>query len=522
MRFYHHSRDSRYRLPQGAQAAGGSVTLSGAVIDCGSDFSAVLRFFTPAEQFDLPMTREGNRLSATVTLPDYPCLCHYDFMLLEGGCTYFYGGYSGEGRLLGQPGERFQITVYNGAFSTPDWFSEGVAYQIFPDRFCCGAPALRDERLKKHTELGRKALLHDSWDEEPLFLPHGGSDKYAPDDYFGGDLEGIRQKLPYLRELGVSCIYLNPIFEAASNHRYNTGDYKRIDPILGTEDDFIRLAAEAKDFGIRLILDGVFSHTGDDSLYFNRYGRYESQGAFQSPDSPYFSWYRFSEYPEKYECWWSFLTLPDVEELDPSYRDFICGQDGVLAYWQQRGASGWRLDVADELPDDFIRSLRSKIKERDSDALILGEVWEDCSNKSGGSGRRGYCDGDLLDGSMNYPFRTATLRYVNGETDAYAFNEAMQTIQSHYPKPFLRACLNLLSSHDELRPLSYLSGGARYADLPREAQACFNPTEQQIAEGKRKLCQAMAIMFSSVGVPCIYYGDEAGMQGLKEDRKSVV
>lgn len=516
MRFYHHSRDSRYRIPLGAQLCGTTVTISGTVYECSADFSAVVRFFTPNGQSDIPMQRICNTVSASVVLPQYPCLCHYDFLLNDGNRPCYYGGNSGEGRLLGQEGERFGLTVYNKDFSTPDWFKEGIAYQIFPDRFYCSDMGKREERLKEHTKLNRHVYLHNDWTEEPLHLKHDGNSSYAPDDYFGGDLEGIRQKLPYLCDLGVSCIYLNPIFEANSNHRYNTSDYKRIDPLLGDETDFIALCKDADKLGIKLILDGVFSHTGDDSRYFDRYGRYDTLGAFESKDSPYYPWYRFKDYPNSYECWWNFETLPNVEEMEPTYGDFIHGDDGVLHYWHKRGASGWRLDVADELPDEFIRQLRRRIKAENPDALILGEVWEDCSQKMGEQGRRAYVDGDLLDGSMNYPFGKATLAFVNGEMDAYAYNEAVQTLTENYPKPFLQACLNLLSSHDEVRAISYLSGGNKYTALPREAQALFHPQPELIEKGKEKYMQAMALVFSAVGVPCIYYGDEVGLEGMKD------
>lgn len=516
MRFYHHSRDSRYRMPQGAVIMGSTVTISGVLFDCDDSVSITLRFFTPQGQTDMPMICDNGSFSATVTTPTFPCLCHYDFCINVDQSTCFYSGYSGEGRLLAQQGERFQITVYDPNFKTPEWFCEGIAYQIFPDRFCCSDPQLVKERAMQHEQLGRSVFLHENWNEEPLYLPHGGQDCYAPDDYFGGDLAGIIKKLPYLKELGVSCIYLNPIFEAASNHRYNTGDYKKIDPLLGTNEDFAELAKEAKRFGIHLILDGVFSHTGDDSLYFNRYQRYDSLGAYQSVDSPYYSWYRFGDYPDKYECWWGFESLPNVEELSPSYGDFICGTDGVLAHWQGLGADGWRLDVADELPDDFIRSIYRSIKRSNPDALVLGEVWEDCSNKMGSEGRRGYVNGDLLDGAMNYPFRKATLAFIKGEIDAYAYNDQLQTLFSNYPKPFLRSCLNLLSSHDEVRALTYLCQAPEQRHTPREKQALYRADEEQLRLGKMKLVQAMSIMFTMMGVPCIYYGDEAGLEGMKD------
>lgn len=178
-----------------------------------------------------------------------------------------------------------------------------------------------------------------------------------------GDLKGITMKLDYLESLGVSCIYLNPISEAYSNHRYDTGDYSKVDPILGTEEDFKHLCAEAKKRGIHIINDGVFSHTGSDSVYFNRFGRYGKGGAYNDKNSPYFSWYKFNEWPNNYQSWWGFDTLPEVIEETPSFNEYINGKDGIVRKWMKCGNSGWRLDVADELPDVFIENLRKAVKD---------------------------------------------------------------------------------------------------------------------------------------------------------------
>ena len=190
----------------------------------------------------------------------------------------------------------------------------------------------------------------------------------------------------------IICLYLNPIFEAHSNHRYNTADYRKIDPLLGTEEDFVELCAKAKAVGISVILDGVFSHTGSDSLYFNRNGRYgEHSGAYRDPDSPYREWYSFRRYPDDYESWWGFRTLPNVRETYPSYLDFICNPNtGVLAKWLSLGASGFRLDVADELPDAFLDRVYQTVKSFGEDKVVIGEVWEDASNKISYGNRRHY------------------------------------------------------------------------------------------------------------------------------------
>ncbi|MDO4564452.1 MAG: glycoside hydrolase family 13 protein [Clostridia bacterium] len=514
MRFFHHSRDLRFRRPQGAVTTDTEMSVAISAWDCGAEVSVALRLFEPGNVRIISMERAGDEFRCGFTSPSFPCLCFYDFEIRSGDSKLFYSGESGSGELLQQEGVRYQITVYSKGFETPAWFTTGIAYQIFPDRFFRSDDAAFRTRIERRRAEGRTAFAHESFSSEPLYLPHGGSDVYAPDDYHGGDLEGITEKLDYLKSLSVNCIYLNPIFEADSNHRYNTGDYMKIDGILGSNEDFDRLVSEANARGISVILDGVFSHTGADSRYFNRFGRYPSTGAYQSQSSPYYPWYRFYDYPEAYECWWDFPTLPNVNELEPSYGEFIHGEGGVLANWQRKGARGWRLDVADELPDDFIRMLRKRCKEEDPNAVLIGEVWENCSNKSGESGRRAYVDGDLLDGAMNYPFLKATLSFLNGRIDAYSYNERIQRLVESYPPPFLRACLNLISSHDEPRALSALSCETDPRDLTREEQAAYVPSAESIELGRKRLCQAMALQFTMVGVPCIYYGDEAGLSGM--------
>ena len=248
--------------------------------------------------------------------------------------------------------------------------------------------------------------IREDWGGQPYWRPNERGE-VTNSDYFGGTLRGIEEKLPYLKSLHVTCLYLNPIFEAHSNHRYNTADYTKIDPVLGTEEDFQSLCAAAGRLGIRVMLDGVFSHTGSDSVYFNRQGRYPQPGAYQSQQSPYFSWYHFISWPEKYHSWWGFETLPEVEETDNNYNKYINGRQGVVRKWLKKGASGWRLDVADELPDSFLDQLTEAAKEEKPDAVVLGEVWEDATTKESYGSRRRYLLGRQLDSVMNYPFRNA-------------------------------------------------------------------------------------------------------------------
>ena len=333
-------------------------------------------------------------------------------------------------------------------------------------------------------------------------------------DYFGGDLAGITEKLPYLQSLGVTCIYLNPIFEAHANHRYNTADYLKIDPLLGDEADFKTLCETAEKFGIRVILDGVFSHTGDDSLYFNRAGRYKTLGAYNSEKSPYYPWYTFFDYPDSYKSWWGFETLPEVNEESPEYLEFITGENGVVKKWLRLGAAGWRLDVADELPDAFLDALCASAKAEKADALVLGEVWEDATNKWAYGERRRYLLGGQLDSVMNYPFANAILNFArNGIAEGFA--HAVTDIVENYPKPALDCMMNHIGTHDTERAITKIMGeSAEGRDREWQSQRVLSDSEYQ--KGVTLLKLTAVLQFTLPGVPCIYYGDEAGLQGYKD------
>ena len=465
----------------------------------------------------LPMTVEGGKAYVDVGMPEKPCLVWYFFVIHTAeGQTFYYGGESGEGMFVTHEPQSYQITVYDGAFATPEKMRRGVAYQIFPDRFKRSSWEDFRSRAQYHIDKGRFLRIHDRWSEALCFTPSPGQRYYMPDDFFGGDLNGIREKLDYLADLGVTILYLNPIFESPSNHRYDTADYNRIDPILGSEEDFRALCREAEERGISIMLDGVFSHTGADSLYFDRYHRYPGDGAAESQNSPYYSWYTFSKWSDAYDCWWNFPALPNVTERNPAYMDFIAGDRGVLSHWADCGAYHWRLDVADELPDDFIRVVRRRIKQNHPDALLMGEVWEDCSNKCGPEGRRGYVNGDELDCAMNYPFTDAVIGFLSGKLDAYAFHDCLETQREHYPRPFYEACFNLLSSHDIVRAQTALSGAPDRRDVNRVQQANFVPTPENAEKGRRRMVLATALQAAMPGIPCVYYGDEAGMTGMAD------
>lgn len=402
----------------------------------------------------------------------------------------------------------WQLTVYDKEFHTPDWFKGGIMYQIFPDRFKKSnnykAQIARNEEVR---------IKHFDWNENPdSGITH---ENYKAQDFFLGNLKGIEEELEHFKKLNVNCIYLNPIMESPDNHRYSTADYFNVDPYLGTNDDFKELCELFKKHEIRIILDGVFSHTGDDSIYFNKQGHYESNGAFNSINSPYYSWFNFMHYPDTYHSWWGFSNLPTVNKLNKSYMDFINNpSDGVLPFWQHLGISGWRLDVADEFPDEFLDELRTTVKKTDSEALIIGEVWEDATTKVAYDRRRKYFLGEQLDSVMNYPWKNAIIEFIKTK-DASALKYALEEIIDHYPKPALEVLMNLLDSHDTERILTSI-GFNNTEDVPLHERPYLELSGDILEDAIRKLKVASFIQFTIPGVPSIYYGDEIGMQGFRD------
>lgn len=411
---------------------------------------------------------------------------------------------NGEGDLNAE-GTEFQQTVYEKDFKTPDFLKGGLIYQIFPDRF------YNSKTPKKNVPESR---VMRKWGEEP-YWQESQMNGIWNNDYFGGDLKGVEEKLEYLSGLGVSCIYLNPIFEAHSNHRYDTADYEKIDSLLGDENDLKSLCKKAHGLGISVILDGVFSHTGCDSKYFNMYNRYNTVGAYNSKSSPYFSWYKFTDYPNGYKSWWGIKLLPEVSEEDEGYREYICGKNGILRKWLRLGISGWRLDVADELPDVFLDDLRKAVKEENENAVIIGEVWEDATNKFAYGERRRYLLGDQLDSVMNYPFADAILNYVKFG-NAQAFMSGIMSIVENYPPCVVNVLMNHIGTHDTERALTRLAGESAEGK-DRAWQHSHNQlSDYDYLKGISMMKLASLIQYTLPGVPSLYYGDEAGMQGMKD------
>ncbi len=400
----------------------------------------------------------------------------------------------------------WQLTVYSDDFTTPDWLKGGVIYQIFPDRF------YNSGKVKRNVPKDR--IIRTDVENLPYWRPDDEG-RVLNNDYFAGDLKGIEQKLPYLEDLGVSCIYLNPIFEAHSNHRYNTADYSKIDPLLGTQKDFESLCNAAHKRGIKIILDGVFSHTGDDSVYFNKYRRYGNGGAYNDKNSPYYKWFKFEEYPDRYKSWWGFETLPEVVEDGEEYLEFMTGKDGIVRKWIRLGADGWRLDVADELPDGFIDAVRKAVKAENPDAVLLGEVWEDATTKFSYGERRRFLLGRQFDSIMNYPLANAVLDFAKYGI-AEDFERRVMSIAENYPAPALNVMMNHIGTHDTERAITKIAGeSCEFTD--RDWQEKHNKLpEDKYEQGVGLLKLAAAIQYTLPGVPSVYYGDEIGMQGYKD------
>ena len=497
------SRDSRYKSPYGAVSSGTQVqlTLRPPRAECFSHASVNVRFESRFNEIlILKMPWQGHDLgqdlfSVELDTTGYVGLVWYSFRLEK---------LNGRGQELGP----YQLTVYDGAQEAPSWFGEGVTYQIFPDRF-------RRSRVPDPEGLVGGRTVHQSWEEFPEYRPDDQGE-VRNRDFFGGDFQGVLEKLDYLKSLGVETLYFNPIFEAAENHRYGTADYSRVDPMLGTNEDFARLCEEAHRQGMRVMLDGVFNHTGYVSRYFNGDGFYPEAGAAQSQESPYYSWFNFTQWPNRYDSWWGIYSLPAVNENDPGYREFIFGGgDSVVRRWLRAGADGWRLDVADELPDDFVHGIHEAARAEKPDAVIIGEVWEDGSTKVAYGVRRKHILGGHCDGLMNYPLRSAILSFFQGG-GGEAFVKGMETIRENYPAFAFYSSMNSLDTHDTPRFLTLLGAGGEYRDQSREWRAGFTLSPKQLNRGRKLLKAAALLLFCFPGSPTVYYGDEVGMEGFED------
>ena len=508
--FVFDSRHPHCKTPYGAVPCGTAVTLYTRPLQSSHYTSCTL---VVQEEFsgivtEYAMTLDGSdydrdRFSIVYTAPLSGELVWYSFQ---------FGCHDGTKVMFDKTGyckttadDPWQLTVYRPSH-TPAWFGQGITYQIFPDRF-------HRLSIPDPTGMVGNRDIHSNWSDNPIWAPDEKGIVWNK-DFFGGSINGIREKLSYLASLSVTTLYLCPIFESSSNHRYDTADYTAIDPMLGSEEDFRSLCAEAKSLGMHILLDGVFNHIGSQSRYFNANGFYPTLGAAQSQDSPWFPWFRFSKWPDKYESWWGINTLPSVEEDCSDYRNYIIkNSDSIIRRWLDCGADGWRLDVADELPDDFIRDIRTAINDVAPESLLLGEVWEDASNKTAYSQRRKYFLGEELHGVMNYPFRTAALDFLQG-LGSKKFVDDMEQLREHYPRSAFYSAMNFLGTHDTGRILTVL--GAKTVPSEKGVRAEYTLSPEEYAKGTSLVQLAALLLYTFPGSPTVYYGDEIGMEGFED------
>ncbi len=463
----------------------------------GKECSLVIFNDKMGKEVVYPMQRVDGLFS--VTILDLAVGLYFYYFVCDGK---FFGrneflqavNYSNENEI-----QKYQLTVYKKNYSTPDWLKGGVIYQIFPDRF----------NKSKKVKLPNKSHMK-KWGETPDFLPDENG-KILNDDFYGGNFKGIEEKLPYLKELGVTAIYLNPISKSYSNHRYDTSDYLKFDELLGTDDQFSSLVKSAKENGIRIIFDGVYNHTGDDSVYFNKYGKYKELGAYQSKKSKYYDWYIFQNFPNLYTSWWGINVLPTINKNSKEFEKFVT--EKVIKRYFDFGVSGTRLDVVDELPSPFVKKIRKAVKKNNPDGVIIGEVWEDATNKIAYSRRCEYFMGEELDSVMNYPLKNSLINYLTTGKIETLKQVVLEQI-NNYPPCALNLLMNILGTHDTERVLSALSGVKIPSDRLSASTFALNDYELKIAVERVKL--AFVFLFTIYGVPSIYYGDELGYEGAKD------
>ena len=510
MRILYDSKQPQYKSPFGTLTPGQECTLSIHVPMTVQATSVTCELLyddkSPAQSFSMELDAKKGAYDifrGKFSIP-FPALYFYFFRVhtRQGDFRLFK---EGDDTNM-EAGDLWQISCVPADFHTPDWAKGAIIYQIFPDRFYKSGEVDLTGKLGPYT-------IHKNWYEDVDWKPTPEG-LVLNNDFYGGNFKGITEKMDYIASLGTTILYLNPISKSFSSHRYDTGDYKTPDPMLGTEEDFAAMCRAAHDRGIKVILDGVYSHTGSNSLYFNREGAFPGKGAFQSQESPYSSWYTFYQWPYNYHSWWNFDTLPTVNKMDSAFIEYIItGEDSVIAHWLKLGADGFRLDVADELPDEFLKLLYDRVKELNPNALVLGEVWEDASNKTAYDKRRKYFTGAELDSVMNYPFRTAIINFMRGWDSGRGFRDTVMSIVENYPREVWQSNMNLLGTHDTPRILTALVDDF---DGPREEKAKRRLSRNNMEVARDRLLMASFLQYTLPGSPSLYYGDEALMEGYKD------
>ncbi|MBI4672430.1 MAG: alpha-amylase [Chloroflexi bacterium] len=481
----------------------------------------------------------------------------YRFIVTDGTKTAYYADDTAalDGGLGAPSNEQLDrswaLMVYNPGFTVPAWAETAVVYQIFPDRFYNANPDndpqtgdLRYDDPVLAMQWGVKpegfcrnyadGNTNCPWryDDTP---PADSPTKEQPRgrDYYGGDLYGVIQKLDYLKGIGVTAIYFNPVFEAKSNHRYDTANYNKIDPALGNSNEWNALVKQADARGIRIILDGVFNHQSSDSGRFDRYDHYAGKkGACENAKSKFRAWFTFrapaGNEPAAckpstaggtdtfYVGWFGFDSIPVLNKALPAVQKmFIKGNKSIAAKWLDRGAAAWRMDVMGDssFPNGYWETFRSTVKNTKSDALIIGELWQKDTTLLR------FLRGDRADTTMNYRLRDAVLGYLTPQAfDAKGFADSgyqitpsqfaarLSSIREDYPDAAYFSLLNLLDSHDTERVLWALTPGT-------ETTADKEDNAANVADGKSRMRLAALIQFTMPGMPTVYYGDEIAMTG---------
>lgn len=378
-------------------------------------------------------------------------------------------------------------------------FKKGIIYHIFVDRF-----------NKVGDVKARSGLnLISDWNK-PIELEYNEKGERVNNNCYGGNFAGIIEKLDYLKSLNVSTIYLSPIMEANSNHKYDVADYSKIDSMFGSIEMFETLIKKAKKLGMSIIIDGVFNHTGSDSVYFNKNGRYRTVGAYQSQNSKYYSWYTFNRYPDDYSCWWGIKTLPQTEE-NSGFFDYIAGRGGIIEKYMAMGIGGFRLDVVDELTNNFLHEICEAARRVNPKAFMIGEVWEDASSKISYDERKEYFLGGNLDSVTNYPMKNAILEYIKyGKLENFV--NTVDMIKDQYPKAVQNNLMNIIDTHDTMRAITYL--GMDSHEINYNENYILSDSEK--ANGIKLLKLATIIQYTIMGLPTVFYGDEAGIEGTKD------
>lgn len=488
----HDSQSLEFRKPFGAVEVGQKVKLS-IIVDKEILVAVQLTLFdgtTLSKGMKKEYLNSGEfKYSVEIDTSDALGLLEYYFILIDGYDRLYYGNndehLGGIGQIYNYNPVPYQVTIYEKSY-IPDWYKEGVVYQILIDRFCNGN---EDNAINSPKE---NSFIYGKWDDSPMYIKDNMG-RIARWDFYGGNIKGIIKKLDYIKSLGANIIQLSPVFKSSSCHKYDTGNYEFIDEMFGTNDEFKELCEIAESKGIKIILEAVLSYTSSDSKYFNKLGNYDDIGAYNSPNSKYYDWYKFVKYPYQYESWWGINERPNIKVMEKSYINYIIkSKNSIIKKWMDVGVSGWRLNVIDELPDEFIELIRKRMQVINKETVLLGDIWDDASNKVSYSKRRKYLQGNEVQAVTNYPLRESLINFTKGYISSHRLKQKVMSLYENYPRESFYGNINIAGTNDTERILTVLD------------------------ENIELLRLLVVIQFTLPGVPLIYYGDETGLKGGKE------